>query len=316
MDPVSEGEWSSLCGIGSNEEAHFMAQLLGNGPLNFEPGCGLGFGSWPAHESTVSFLGSNDSSFYPSNNFPHTSPIYSSSSGDNNDYLNLGETTNPILESENGAVLIDSGPIGEHDFPRHDIVHLKGQEEEADMKKNSSLESSRKQSRSTRNKMKRNVKLKKSQSLEFSSQNEEDDNTNNDNKNAPVYWQSSSPCCSEDDSSISQGENGGSGSSVKEPGALNQGWKTRASRGSATDPQSLYARKRRERINERLKILQSLVPNGTKVDISTMLEEAVHYVKFLQLQIKLLSSDDLWMYAPIAYNGIDIGLNLKINTPR
>jgi hypothetical protein len=45
--------------------------------------------------------------------------------------------------------------------------------------------------------------------------------------------------------------------------------------------------KRRERINERLKILQNLVPNGTKVDISTMLEEAVHYVKFLQLQIRV-----------------------------
>ncbi|XP_074301160.1 transcription factor RSL3-like, partial [Silene latifolia] len=69
--------------------------------------------------------------------------------------------------------------------------------------------------------------------------------------------------------------------------ALNSNGKTRASRGSATDPQSLYARKRRERINERLKILQTLVPNGTKVDISTLLEEAMHYVKFLQLQIKV-----------------------------
>ncbi|CAN8313425.1 unnamed protein product [Cochlearia groenlandica] len=85
--------------------------------------------------------------------------------------------------------------------------------------------------------------------------------------------------------------------------------KTRATKGKATDPQSLYARKRREKINERLKTLQNLVPNGTKVDISTMLEEAVHYVKFLQLQIKLLSSDDLWMYAPLAYNGLDMGFH-------
>ncbi|CAH8381712.1 unnamed protein product [Eruca vesicaria subsp. sativa] len=85
--------------------------------------------------------------------------------------------------------------------------------------------------------------------------------------------------------------------------------KTRATKGTATDPQSLYARKRREKINERLKTLQNLVPNGTKVDISTMLEEAVHYVKFLQLQIKLLSSDDLWMYAPLAYNGLDMGFH-------
>lgn len=94
------------------------------------------------------------------------------------------------------------------------------------------------------------------------------------------------------------------------------GGKARAGRGAATDPQSLYARKRRERINERLKILQNLVPNGTKVDISTMLEEAVEYVKFLQLQIKLLSSDDMWMFAPIAYNGVNVGLDLKISPPQ
>ncbi|KAL2895030.1 Transcription factor bHLH54 [Bienertia sinuspersici] len=56
----------------------------------------------------------------------------------------------------------------------------------------------------------------------------------------------------------------------------------------------------------------TLVPNGTKVDISTMLEEAFHYVKFLQLQIRLLSSDDLWMYAPLAYNGFDVGAYRKM----
>ncbi|KAJ6871824.1 hypothetical protein NC651_031023 [Populus alba x Populus x berolinensis] len=50
-----------------------------------------------------------------------------------------------------------------------------------------------------------------------------------------------------------------------------------------------------------------------RLKISTMLEEAVHYVKFLQLQIKLLSSDDLWMYAPLAYSGIDIGLDQKLS---
>ncbi|KAG8654810.1 hypothetical protein MANES_05G181100v8 [Manihot esculenta] len=124
--------------------------------------------------------------------------------------------------------------------------------------------------------------------------------------------QSSSSCSSEEDNA-SQDSNRGASSDSKVSETLNSNGKTRASRGSATDPQSLYARKRRERINERLRILQNLVPNGTKVDISTMLEEAVHYVKFLQLQIKLLSSDDLWMYAPIAYNGMDIGLNQKIS---
>ncbi|CAL4938149.1 unnamed protein product [Urochloa decumbens] len=105
-------------------------------------------------------------------------------------------------------------------------------------------------------------------------------------------------------------------SSASRKSSSGGGTKARAGRGAATDPQSLYARKRRERINERLKILQNLVPNGTKVDISTMLEEAVQYVKFLQLQIKLLSSDDMWMFAPIAYNGVNVGLDLKISTPQ
>ncbi|KAJ4873249.1 Transcription factor bHLH85 [Raphanus sativus] len=119
---------------------------------------------------------------------------------------------------------------------------------------------------------------------------------------------SSTTFCSEEESQCPSQDVGGE-DEEDASNALNLNGKTRASRGAATDPQSLYARKRRERINERLRILQNLVPNGTKVDISTMLEEAVHYVKFLQLQIKLLSSDDLWMYAPIAFNGMDIGLH-------
>uniref|UniRef100_A0ACD5V2M8 Uncharacterized protein n=1 Tax=Avena sativa TaxID=4498 RepID=A0ACD5V2M8_AVESA len=124
-----------------------------------------------------------------------------------------------------------------------------------------------------------------------------------DNEDAyAVDPQSSSSCTSEDGDL-----DGNAKSSSKKAG-------TRASRGEATDPQSLYARKRRERINERLKTLQNLVPNGTKVDISTMLEEAVQYVKFMQLQIKLLSSDDMWMYAPLAYNGINVSsLDLHIS---
>ncbi|XP_006650306.1 transcription factor bHLH139-like [Oryza brachyantha] len=120
---------------------------------------------------------------------------------------------------------------------------------------------------------------------------------------AVTNGQSLSCCTSENDSIVSQ----------ESPVAAKPNSKAQSGHRSATDPQSLYARKRRERINERLKILQNLVPNGTKVDISTMLEEAMHYVKFLQLQIKLLSSDEMWMYAPIAYNGMNIGIDLNLS---
>ncbi|XP_051222461.1 uncharacterized protein [Lolium perenne] len=60
------------------------------------------------------------------------------------------------------------------------------------------------------------------------------------------------------------------------------------------DPQSAVAKVRRERISERLKVLQDLVPNGTKVDMVTMLEKAINYVKFLQLQVKVLATDEFW----------------------
>ncbi|KAL4568854.1 hypothetical protein LXL04_024471 [Taraxacum kok-saghyz] len=60
------------------------------------------------------------------------------------------------------------------------------------------------------------------------------------------------------------------------------------------DPQSIAAKNRRERISERLKVLQDLVPNGSKVDLVTMLEKAISYVKFLQLQVKVLATDEFW----------------------
>ncbi|MQL92042.1 hypothetical protein Taro_024663 [Colocasia esculenta] len=65
--------------------------------------------------------------------------------------------------------------------------------------------------------------------------------------------------------------------------------RVRARRGQATDPHSIAERLRRERIAERMKALQELVPNANKTDKASMLDEIIDYVKFLQLQVLSMS---------------------------
>ncbi|KAJ1270473.1 hypothetical protein BS78_06G054600 [Paspalum vaginatum] len=62
----------------------------------------------------------------------------------------------------------------------------------------------------------------------------------------------------------------------------------RARRGQATDSHSLAERVRRERISERMKMLQSLVPGGNKITgKALMLDEIINYVQSLQRQVEL-----------------------------
>lgn len=64
----------------------------------------------------------------------------------------------------------------------------------------------------------------------------------------------------------------------------------RARRGEATDSHSLAERVRRERISERMKYLQDLVPGCNKITGKAgMLEEIINYVHSLQRQVEFLS---------------------------
>ncbi|CAK9190460.1 unnamed protein product, partial [Sphagnum troendelagicum] len=64
----------------------------------------------------------------------------------------------------------------------------------------------------------------------------------------------------------------------------------RARRGQATDSHSLAERVRREKISERMKYLQDLVPGCSKVTgKAVMLDEIINYVQSLQHQVEVLS---------------------------
>ncbi|OMO64129.1 hypothetical protein CCACVL1_22018 [Corchorus capsularis] len=52
---------------------------------------------------------------------------------------------------------------------------------------------------------------------------------------------------------------------------------------------NLSERKRRDKINKKMRALQELIPNCNKVDKASMLDEAMEYLKTLQLQVQMMS---------------------------
>ncbi|KAG8494137.1 hypothetical protein CXB51_011803 [Gossypium anomalum] len=57
-------------------------------------------------------------------------------------------------------------------------------------------------------------------------------------------------------------------------------------RSRAAEVHNLSEKRRRSRINEKMKALQNLIPNSNKTDKASMLDEAIEYLKQLQLQVQ------------------------------
>ncbi|XP_062209342.1 transcription factor RSL2-like isoform X2 [Phragmites australis] len=314
MEPggvIAEAGWSSLDLPSQAEESEIMQQLLGTFPSNGEedhqelP--------WSIQSSSACyFLCNASSSTYSSTSSNSSGGLLVPSEygayylSDSNEALGINSSAAPLYlnmvqeQGEGAAQFMDTilnPPYGSGDLSCEDLgdssMNLLASIGTSDKRKHLEQGQLDGQARGRKCARKSDSKrAKKNMKRE-----------GEDGSGAAMDGQSLSCCASENDSNSSQGP----------PVTSNLNGKAQADGRSATESQSLYARKRRERINERLRILQNLVPNGTKVDLSTMLEEAVQYVKFLQLQIKLLSSDEMWIYAPIAYNGMDIGIDLNLS---
>ncbi|GLT88474.1 hypothetical protein SLE2022_064990 [Rubroshorea leprosula] len=64
---------------------------------------------------------------------------------------------------------------------------------------------------------------------------------------------------------------------------------TGSKRSRAAEVHNLSERRRRDRINEKMRALQELIPNCNKVDKASMLDEAIEYLKTLQIQVQIMS---------------------------
>ncbi|GAB2223874.1 hypothetical protein Drorol1_Dr00004618 [Drosera rotundifolia] len=80
-----------------------------------------------------------------------------------------------------------------------------------------------------------------------------------------------------------------------EPGRSHSG---RRGRAAATHNQS--ERRRRDRINQKMKALQKLVPNASKTDKASMLDEVIEYLKQLQAQVHMMSAGNVPVMMPLA----------------
>ncbi|OIW05079.1 hypothetical protein TanjilG_06215 [Lupinus angustifolius] len=96
-------------------------------------------------------------------------------------------------------------------------------------------------------------------------------------------------------------------------------------RSRAAEVHNLSERKRRDRINEKMKSLQELIPRCNKSDKASMLDEAIEYLKSLQLQVQMMSMGcgmvpmmfaGMQPYMPAMGMGMGMGLGMEMGMNR
>ncbi|CAH8383902.1 unnamed protein product [Eruca vesicaria subsp. sativa] len=92
---------------------------------------------------------------------------------------------------------------------------------------------------------------------------------------------------------------GESGDGRKEAAPSRTG--TGSKRSRSAEVHNLSERRRRDRINEKMRALQELIPNCNKVDKASMLDEAIEYLKSLQLQVQIMSMASGYYMPPVMF---------------
>lgn len=102
------------------------------------------------------------------------------------------------------------------------------------------------------------------------------------------------------------------GSDIPKPDYIH----VRARRGQATDSHSLAERVRREKISERMKYLQDLVPGCNKITGKAgMLDEIINYVQSLQKQVEFLSMKLATINPTLDFDIDNFGANKQMQFP-
>ncbi|XP_059432882.1 transcription factor PIF1 isoform X1 [Corylus avellana] len=100
---------------------------------------------------------------------------------------------------------------------------------------------------------------------------------------------------------------------------------TTTKRSRAAEVHNLSERRRRDRINEKMRALQELIPRCNKSDKASMLDEAIEYLKSLQLQVHMMSMGcgmvpmmfpGVQQYMPTMGMGIGMGMGMEMGINR
>ncbi|VVA99444.1 unnamed protein product [Arabis nemorensis] len=84
---------------------------------------------------------------------------------------------------------------------------------------------------------------------------------------------------------------------------------TSRKRSRTAEMHNLCERRRREKINQRMKALQELIPRSKKCDKASMLDDAIELMKSLQMQVQMISTGSRMMRPPNMQPHMAMGMN-------